>query len=93
MADQLGFSALVDSELSSISSRSTGSTIAYFPGSAAPEAWHISGRYAEAGNTLSVRVVIRHRHEVKHRLELSGNKQELPTLAKQVVEEVMKLVR
>jgi WD40 repeat protein/uncharacterized caspase-like protein len=93
MTDNLGLNKLLDAELSDLSARSADSPITFYPGSTSNEAYQLSGRYTVAGNDVSLKIVVRHKNEIKQRLELKGKKDQMTALAKQVVEEALKLIR
>ena len=85
MADDLGLNKLTDQQLNDISARGAEASISYMGGSSLPDAYTLTGRYTVAGNSISIKVIIRKNNEIKHRLELSGTKDKLNDLAKTIV--------
>ncbi len=85
MADDLGLNKLTDQQLNDISSRGAEASISYMGGSSLPDAYTLTGRYTVAGNTVSIKAIIRKNNEIKHRLELTGTKDKLNDLAKTIV--------
>lgn len=92
-ADDLGLNRLTDMQLNDIAQRGSNAAIAYIAGTAAPDAFTLSGRYSISGNTISIKIFIRSNNELKQKLELSGIKDKLSELVSLIVDKAAELTK
>jgi len=85
-ADDLGLNRLADLQLNDISQRGVDAAIAYVPGTAAPDAFTLSGRYFISGNTVRIKIFMRRNNELKQKFELTGTKDKLGELASMIAD-------
>lgn len=83
--DDLELSKIINQALNNISSRGADANISYVIGTNSPDAYALSGRYEVKGSEIVVRINIRKNKEIKYRFEAKGKKEDLVTLAEDIV--------
>ena len=93
-SDDLGLNALLNDQLIDVSKREGESPILYSAALLSDEVWLISGRYQIDGEKVSVRINLRKGKNLPtYKFELSGRMNDLNTLANNLVEKAISLVK
>lgn len=94
-ADDAELSKYVNSQLHDVASRGqTQTAVDYNNGSAAPDAWLISGNYSQEGNQLQVQIKVQQNKDsdVRYSFQLSGSKEKINELAAAIVTKAMEWI-